>query len=187
MRHIHERIPREKDLLEVWGGQIKSKNRAKTCSEKRIFSADLFCRFFPQIICACFSAVRMADVAENGLPKFQHKNPVPQKDLIKNADQVVLQTQPFCLYEQRKGSRKKEIFSNSQLCTPLPKTLPLVRKALDTCNLLRHVMRATLLVRPKRSERSASLKQSPIKPVQILKKHTTKISTEQILYENEMV
>ena len=53
-------------------------------------------------------------------------------------------------------------------------------------NLLRHVMRAILSVRPKCSHRCVSLKKSPQKSVQILK-HATKISTEQNLSENEMV
>ena len=44
--------------------------------------------------------------------------------------------------------------------------------------LLRHVMRAILPVRPKCSHRCVSLKESPLKPVLILN-HTTKNSTEQ--------
>ena len=52
------------------------------------------------------------------------------------------------------------------------------RKAPDTFNFLRHVMRAILFVRPKCSHGCVSLKETPLKPVQILK-HTTKNSTEQ--------
>ena len=52
------------------------------------------------------------------------------------------------------------------------------REALDTFNFLRHVMRAILSVRPKCSHRWVSLKETPSKPVQILK-HTTKNSAEQ--------
>ena len=43
-----------------------------------------------------------------------------------------------------------------------------IRKALDTFKFLRHVMRAILSVRPKRSHRCVSLKETPLKPVQIL-------------------
>ena len=53
-----------------------------------------------------------------------------------------------------------------------------VRKAPDTFNFLRHVMRAILSVRPKCSHRGVALKETPVKPVQILKR-TTKNSTEQ--------
>ena len=53
-----------------------------------------------------------------------------------------------------------------------------LRKAYDTFNFLRHVMRAILSVRPKFSHRCVSLKKCPLRPVQILK-HTTKHSTEQ--------
>ena len=53
-----------------------------------------------------------------------------------------------------------------------------LRKAPDTFNFLRHVMRAILSVRPKCSHRCVSLKETPLKPVQILK-HTTKKSIEQ--------
>ena len=52
------------------------------------------------------------------------------------------------------------------------------RKAPDTFNFLRHVMRAILSVRPKCSHRCVSLKETLLKPVQILK-HTTQYSTEQ--------
>ena len=45
-------------------------------------------------------------------------------------------------------------------------------------NFLRHVMRAILSARPKWAHRCVSLKEPPLKPVQILK-HTTKDSTEQ--------
>ena len=54
----------------------------------------------------------------------------------------------------------------------------IIRKAPDTFILLRHVMRAIWSVRPKCSHRCVSLKETPLKPVQILK-HTTKNSTEQ--------
>ena len=53
-----------------------------------------------------------------------------------------------------------------------------VRKAPDTFNFLRHVMRATLSVRPKCSHRCVSLTETSLKPVQTLK-HTTKNSAEQ--------
>ena len=52
------------------------------------------------------------------------------------------------------------------------------RKAPDKFNFSRHVMRAILFVRPNCSHRCVSLKESPLKPVQILK-HTTRESTEQ--------
>ena len=52
------------------------------------------------------------------------------------------------------------------------------RKVPDTFNFLRHVMRAFLSVRPKCSHRCVSLKETPLKPVQILK-HITKNSAEQ--------
>ena len=51
-------------------------------------------------------------------------------------------------------------------------------KAPDTLKFLRQVMRAILSVRPKCSHRCASLKETPLKPVQILK-HITKNSAEQ--------
>ena len=53
-----------------------------------------------------------------------------------------------------------------------------IRKAPDTLNILRHVMRAILSVQPKCPHRCVSLKESPLKPVLILK-HTTRISMEQ--------
>ena len=53
-----------------------------------------------------------------------------------------------------------------------------VREVSDTLNFLRHVMRAIWSVRPKCSHRCVSLKETPLKPVQILQ-HTTKNSTEQ--------
>ena len=52
------------------------------------------------------------------------------------------------------------------------------RDAPDTFNFLRHVMRAIWSVRPKCSHRYVSLKETPLKPVQILK-HTTFYSAEQ--------
>ena len=52
-----------------------------------------------------------------------------------------------------------------------------LRKAPDTFNFLRHVMRAIWSVRPKCSHRCISLKETPLKPVQSLK-HTTKNSAE---------
>ena len=58
---------------------------------------------------------------------------------------------------------------------PLPITF---RDAPDTFNFLRHVMRAIWSVRPKCSHRCVSLKETPLKPVQILK-HTTFYSAEQ--------
>ena len=61
-----------------------------------------------------------------------------------------------------------------------------VREAPDTFNFSRHVMRAIWSVRPKCSHRCVSLKETPLKPVQILK-HTTFYSAEQTAYENEMV
>ena len=57
-------------------------------------------------------------------------------------------------------------------------SFPDFRKAPDTFNFLRHVMRAILSVRPKCSHRCVSLKETPLKPVQILK-HTTQNSAEQ--------
>ena len=55
---------------------------------------------------------------------------------------------------------------------------PRFRRAPDTSNFLRHVMRAICSVRPKCSHRCVSLKETPLKPVQSLK-HTTKNSAEQ--------
>ena len=52
------------------------------------------------------------------------------------------------------------------------------RDAPDTFNFLRHVMRAIWSVRPKCSHRCVSLKETALKPVQILK-HTTFYSAEQ--------
>ena len=51
-------------------------------------------------------------------------------------------------------------------------------KAPDTFNFLRHVMRAILSCRPNCSHRCVSLKETALKPVQILKS-TTKNSAEQ--------
>ena len=53
-----------------------------------------------------------------------------------------------------------------------------IRRAPDTFNFLKHVMRAIFSLRPKCSHRCVSLKETPLKPVQILK-HTTQNSTEQ--------
>ena len=55
---------------------------------------------------------------------------------------------------------------------------PHFRDAPDTFNFLRHVMRAIWSVRPKCSHRFVSLKETPLKLVQILK-HTTFYSAEQ--------
>ena len=57
-------------------------------------------------------------------------------------------------------------------------TLSSFRKALDTFKLLRHIMRAIVSVWPKFSHRCVSLKESPLKCVQILK-HATRKQTEQ--------
>ena len=54
----------------------------------------------------------------------------------------------------------------------------IVRDAPDTFNFLRHVMRAIWSVRPKCSHRCVTLKETPLKPVQI-HKHTTFYSAEQ--------
>ena len=54
----------------------------------------------------------------------------------------------------------------------------IIRKAPDTFNFLRHVMRAIWSVRPKCAHRCVSLKETSFKPVLILK-HTTKNSAEQ--------
>ena len=59
-----------------------------------------------------------------------------------------------------------------------PVAMPFVRNAPDTFIFLRHVMRALWSVRPKCSHKCVSLKETPLKPVQILK-HTTKNSAEQ--------
>ena len=61
-----------------------------------------------------------------------------------------------------------------------------VRKAPDTFNFLRHVMRAVLSARPKCSHRCVSLKETPLKPVQVLKHATKKLSRANVC-ENEMV
>ena len=53
-----------------------------------------------------------------------------------------------------------------------------LRRALDTFKFSRHAMRATSLVRPKCSHGCVSLKESPLKPVRILKRDT-RTSTEQ--------
>ena len=53
-----------------------------------------------------------------------------------------------------------------------------IRKAPDTFSFLSHIMRAILSVWPKCSHRCVSLKETSLKPVQILK-HTTKNSAEQ--------
>ena len=59
-----------------------------------------------------------------------------------------------------------------------PAFVPLIRKALDTFNFLRHVMRAIWSVRPKCSHRCVSLKETLLKSAKILQ-HTAKNSTEQ--------
>ena len=70
----------------------------------------------------------------------------------------------------RKGSQRSP--------SPRDRRGPLIRKVPDTFKFLRHVMRAILSVRPKCSHRCVSLKEDPLKPVQILK-HTTKNSADQ--------
>ena len=60
------------------------------------------------------------------------------------------------------------------------------REAPDTFNFLRHVMRAIWSLRPKCSHRCVSLRETPLKPVQILQ-HTTKNSTEQTVMRTKMV
>ena len=88
----------------------------------------------------------------------------------------------------RKGSqhtksiaRRQKIVTYFAVALWLPsstKTLHAFRKEPDTFKLLRHVMTAILFVRPKCSHRRVSLKESPLKPVQILK-HAARRSTEQ--------
>ena len=59
-----------------------------------------------------------------------------------------------------------------------PPHLTKVREEPDTFNFWRHVMRAILPVRPKCSHRCVSLKESPLKLVQVLQ-HAARVSTEQ--------
>ena len=58
------------------------------------------------------------------------------------------------------------------------KSSPQIQKAPDTFNFLRHVLRAIWSVRPKCSHRRVFLKETPLKPVQSLKR-TTENSAEQ--------
>ena len=70
-----------------------------------------------------FSAVGTANVAEKRSQKsstLTFKNQALHEDLIKNADQDVLQTQPICHVSSEKDLEKRNSFFNSQLCTPLP-------------------------------------------------------------------
>ena len=76
------------------------------------------------------------------------------------------------------GGGRNHNFSNFFLFWAGHLKTPLFRKVLDTFNFLRHVMRAIWSVRPKCSHRCVSLKETPLKPVQILS-HTSKNSTEQ--------
>ena len=62
--------------------------------------------------------------------------------------------------------------SRKQRSSIVSTKLPIVRDAPDTFNFLRHVMRANWSVRPKCSHRCVSLKETPLKPVQILKRTT---------------
>ena len=64
------------------------------------------------------------------------------------------------------------------LLRPVIRGAELVRKAPDTFNFLRHVMRAILSGRPNCSHRCVSLNETPLKPVEILKS-TTNNSAEQ--------
>ena len=61
-----------------------------------------------------------------------------------------------------------------------------IRKAPDTFNFLRHVMRAIWSVRPKCSHRCVSLKKTPLKPSAKPQAHKQKLSGAN-RYENEMV
>ena len=73
------------------------------------------------------------------------------------------------MWAPREGAKIGEDKSPHQL---------IIRNAPDTFIFLRHVTRATWSVRPKCSHKCVSLKETPLKPVQILK-HTTKNSAEQ--------
>ena len=64
------------------------------------------------------------------------------------------------------------LLSVRESSTPTQRIMPPlaeIRKAPDTFNFLRHVMRAILSLRPKCSHRCGSLKETPLKPVQILR------------------
>ena len=67
-----------------------------------------------------------------------------------------------------------------------PEKFMWVRKASDTFNFLRHVMRAILSVRPKCSHRCVSLKETPLKTRANPQAHNQKVSRANV-YENEMV
>ena len=82
----------------------------------------------------------------------------------------------FCLFGSEPGNH---IWGGYEVNTrSFSLSLSLVREEPDTSNFSRHVMRAILSIRPKCSNRCISLKESPLRPVLVLK-HTTKNSTKQ--------
>ena len=87
-------------------------------------------------------------------------------------------TTPTWLSWDQLGPSWSPTLCSTMLHALLNASTPQIRKAPDASNFLRHVMRALLSVRPKCSHRCVSLKETPLKRVQILK-HTTKNSTEQ--------
>ena len=99
-------------------GVAREKRKQSEEKQRKLFFSPIF---WAEFLCEFSMHVFRS---ENGKrlrkTEIQHKNPAPPNDSIKNADQVVLQTQPMCLCEQRKGTSKKEFFFNSQLCNPLP-------------------------------------------------------------------
>ena len=92
-----------------------------------------------------------------------HKQNPPKKIRGQSRDNFVYVFYSFCVF-----------FSQN----------PKIREAPGTFNFLRYVMRATRSVRPKCSHRCVSLKETPLKPVQILK-HTAKNSAEQAAMRTE--
>ena len=93
----------------------KSEKQSETKKRKTIFFAEFFRRIFPRIFHACFSAVRTENVAAK---RSQHKNPALYDDLVKNADQVVLQTHQ-CAYAGSEKDLEKRIFSSTRSSAPL--------------------------------------------------------------------
>ena len=133
-----------KAKVDVRGGQRKAKNKAKNAA-KRV----LFCRSFPRMFCACFSAVRMATVTEKRSPEIltQKCSITPQ---FNRECRPVGPANPnnVAMWAAKKIS-KSDFFFNSQLCTPLPaKEIPKSpREIITSHNVLESLKQALVASR----------------------------------------
>ena len=140
------------------------------------FSANFDRKFF----CLVFQGCRPTQTihAQNPCPNmsaflsnFTFTNPKISSDFLLMGETKSSVTGPHKKVCRNSSRPPWQLYAN-------PSEFPQIRKAPDTFQFLRHVVRAILSVRPNCSHRCASLKESPLEPVQILK-HAARISTEQ--------